>query len=129
MGYRSNIRVMTNLEGFELMQEMAWDIAMGEEIADNMVLFPVIGQDPDNFFDYYDAQEDYLCFGVDWVKWYDDYEDVALFMDVLEKADEKGVKWQFMRVGEDTDDIEMLSSDNFYDNQIPVMYAHVEIMY
>lgn len=34
-----------------------------------------------------------------------------------------------MRTGEDATDIEILASDNFYDNSPAVMYANVEITY
>lgn len=130
MGYRSEIRVMTDLEGFETMQKIAFEIKERDNIADNMILFPAPGQNPDAFFDYYDAQEDYLCFGFDWVKWYEDYKDVSLFMDILEVANERGVDWQFIRIGEEFGDIDNLNSDNFYKNNPAfVMYPHTEIVY
>ena len=130
MGYRSEVRVMTDLEGFETMQEIAFEIKKRDNIADHMILFPMAGQDPDAFFDYYDAQEDYLCFGFDWVKWYEDYKDVSLFMDILEVANERGVDWQFIRIGEEFGDIDNLNSDNFYNNNpTVVMYPHTEIAY
>lgn len=130
MGYRSEIRVMTDLEGFETMQEIAFEIKEKDNIADHMILFPIAGQDPDAFFDYYDAQEDYLCFGFDWVKWYDTYKDVSLFMEVLEVANKRGIDWQFIRIGEEFGDIDNLNSDNFYkNNPSAVMYPHTEIAY
>ena len=130
MGYRSEIRVMTNLEGFETMQEIAFEIKERDNIANHMILFPIVGQDPDAFFDYYDAQEDYLCFGFDWVKWYDTYKDVSLFMEVLEVANKRGIDWQFIRIGEEFGDIDNLNSDNFYkNNPSAVMYPHTEIAY
>ena len=129
MGYRSDIRVMTDLEGFEEMQEIAWELKDEKNLSDDVVLFPMQGQDPDNFFDYYDAQEDYLCFGLDWVKWYDNFQDVGLFMDTLKVANDNGVKWQFMRVGEEWGDVEEESSDNFYNNPVAVMGVRTEITY
>lgn len=129
MGYRSNIRVMTDLEGFEKMCEIAYDIAKEERISNDNVLFPIPGNDPENFYDYYDAQKEYLCFGIDWVKWYDGYENVDLFMDVLEEANQNGVAWQFIRTGEDYGDVENFSSDNFYDNPFAVMGVSMEITY
>lgn len=127
MGYRSDVRVMTNLEGFETMQEIAFEIQEREGIED---VFPMQGQDPDEFFDCYDAQEDYLCFGFDWVKWYDSYKDVSLFMEILEVANERGIDWQFIRIGEEFGDIDNFSSDNFYNNNpAVVMYLNAEIVY
>lgn len=129
MGYRSDIRVMTDIDGFEKMQEIAWELKEEKNLDDWLVLFPKQGQDPDNFFDYYDAQKDYLCFGLDWVKWYDNYQDVALFMEVLKVANDNGAKWQFIRVGEEFGDVENESSDNFYDNPVAVMGVKTEIVY
>lgn len=129
MGYRSDIRVMTDLEGFEKMQKIAWELKEEKNLDDRLVLFPEQGQDPDNFFDYYDAQKDYLCFGFDWVNWHDNDQDVALFMEVLKVANDNGVKWQFMRVGEEWGDVENESSDNFYDNPFAVMSVRTEITY
>ena len=129
MGYRSDVRVMTDLDGFEMMQEIAWELKEKRNLDDNVMLFPIPGQDPDNFFDYYDAQEDYLCFGFDWFKWYDNSPDIALFMDILKVANDNGVKWQFIRVGEEYNDVEEESSDNFYDNPVAVMGVRTEITY
>ena len=129
MGYRSDIRVMTNFEGFEEMQEIAWKLKEEKNLNDDVVLFPMHGEDPDSFFDYYDAQEDYLCFGFDWYKWYDSFQDVKLFMDTLKAANNNGIKWQFIRVGEEYNDVEEESSDNFYDNPVAVMGVRTEITY
>lgn len=129
MGYRSDIQVMTTPEGFEKMQDIIWELAKEKNLENDVVLFPEHGQDPELFFDVYDAQEDYLCFGFDWVKWYENYTDVSLFMDMLSKANEDGTPWQFIRVGEEDNDIEQFASDNFYDNPPAVMSAQVDIVY
>ena len=130
MGYRSNVRIMTNLEGFETMQDIIWELANEKRLASNYVLFPEHGADPENYFDHYDAQEDYLCFGLDWVKWYDGYEDSDLFTDMLDVANERGVDWQFIRTGEEYGDVEDFSSDNFYDNEsLPYMGVSMAIDY
>lgn len=139
MGYRSNVQVMTTLEGFEKMQDIIWAMANDKGVikegepfgkdGKELVMLPEHGQSPYGFFDLYDAQEDYLCFGFDWVKWYDTYTSVKLFMDMLSKANEDGVPWQFIRVGEEDNDIEQLTSDNFWDNPPAVMRVQVDIVY
>ncbi len=45
-----------------------------------------------------------VAFHEEWMKWYRDYDDVNIIMDVLENADWDHVR--FARVGEDSDDIE-----------------------
>lgn len=129
MGYRSNVQVMTTPEGFEKMQDIIWELAKEKNLENDVVLFPEHGQDPELFFDMYDAQEDYLTFGFDWVKWYENYTGVSLFMDMLSKANEDGIPWQFIRVGEEDNDIEQFASDNFYDNPPAVMSTQVDIVY
>ena len=130
MGYRSDVRVVTTLEGFEVMQEIAFEIKERDNIADHTVNFPMPGEDPCAFFDVYDAQEKYLCFGFDWVKWYDTDKNVSLFMEILEVANERDVDWQFIRVGEEFGDVENLNSDDFYSsNPAVVLCPRVEIVY
>ena len=129
MGYRSNIRVMTDLENFEIMQDIIWELAEEKNLAPQYVMFPEDGANPDYSFDYYDAQKNWLCFGFDWVKWYDNYKCVSLFMDMLDVANNRGVHWQFIRIGEEYGDVERMESDNFYDTDIPVMGVSMEITY
>lgn len=134
MGYRSNVRVMTTPEGFEKMQEIIWDMAEergvveeGSEYGKEFVLFPEPWQDPERFFDVYDAQEEYLVFGFDDVKWYDCYSSVQLFMDMLEEADQEGIPWQFLRVGECADDVEGHITNDFYDKVQHCMEVTVKV--
>lgn len=118
MGYRSDVRVMTDLEGFEKMQEIAWDFAKKYNVDKENILFPMPGNNPSEFYDYYDAQEEYFCFGFDWYKWYEEYVEVSTFMKILFLADNAGVPWQFMRVGEEHDDVENVYSDRFFMSSI-----------
>ena len=40
MGYRSDVRVMTDLDGFEMMQEIALELKEKRNLDDNVMLFP-----------------------------------------------------------------------------------------
>jgi hypothetical protein len=59
------------------------------------------------------------------VKWYDSYPEVVAFnafvSNYLELAEQEEIKWayEFVRVGEDSDDIEITQSD-YADNQLCV---------
>lgn len=121
MGYRSDVRVMTNLEGFEKMQEIAWDLTKKDNVNKENILSPMPGNDPSKFYDYYDAQEEYLCFGFNWYKWYEDFVEVLTFMDILYLADDAGVPWQFMRTGEQYEDVEEMQSNSFFNADIRCM--------
>lgn len=125
MGYRSNIQVITTPQGFTKMQNIIWNLAKKRKCDKTLVLFPEIGQDPRAIFDIFDVQEDFITFGFDWVKWYESYDDVGLFMNMLTEADVEGVDWQFIRIGEGEGEIEELCSDDFWDN--PPAYLRPKI--
>lgn len=133
MGYLSDIRVMTNLEGFEKMQARIWELVSekdkkGERLNNQQVFFPLWGQDPQRFFDFYDAQEEYLCFGFDAVYWYG--STVDLFEEMLDSLVDE-VPWQFIRVGENPGDVQNSLSNVFFDleHKMPIMYIQTAIKY
>jgi hypothetical protein len=55
-------------------------------------------------------------FHVDSVKWYEDYEFVKFYTSIMAEAVKLGVSVEFIRIGEDSDDIEemFLGDDNDY---------------
>ena len=54
-----------------------------------------------------------LEFKIEGVKWYDSYPDVQNFMRMLEiVGDMDGLNCEFLRVGEDNDDIEQMNNGN-----------------
>lgn len=55
-----------------------------------------------------------LEFKIGGVKWYESYPDVDRFMAMLDKIGEiEGLNYEFMRVGEDTEDIEHKSAGEY----------------
>lgn len=78
---------------------------------------------------FFDLTTDYVCFGWDWIKWYENYRDVSLVEEVLAQAETAGIPWQFFRSGEEYDDIENRNSENFYDSELPVLNVTIEITY
>ena len=127
MGYRSKIRVVTTFEGFKAMREIAFEIAKKNGIPSVILLFPAPGTEKE-FYDYCATWGDCFCFGFDWIKWCDNYKYVSLFMDTLKVANERGINWQFIRVGGGSEDIENLSSDNFYDNNFAITIISFNII-
>ena len=47
-----------------------------------------------------------LDMSCDDVKWYDDFDDVKSWTKLLASAEEQGLNYEFVRVGEESDDIE-----------------------
>jgi hypothetical protein len=58
------------------------------------------------------------------VKWYDDFDDVKSWMAMLEKAEDQGLNFEFVRVGEEAGDIE---KENGGDDVEHFLYTITEI--
>ena len=115
MGYRSDIRIRTTKEGFEIMKKVV------EKYIEEKV-----SQERRNVYDYNllkaaEITEGVNCVTLDWtyMKWYEDcggYEDVDAIMKSLDILDEKGIDYQYMRIGEEIDDIDErweINNDSF----------------
>ena len=115
MGYRSDVAIAIHkdLHG-DLLTFLNTEKLMAE----------IFGDHSDFEFD-----KDYQCeghwlFTCNSVKWYtnfDDYKDIQMFekfMDAMEEVDEKVVKYRFIRIGEEIDDIEYRGE--WYDSDLYV---------
>ena len=51
-------------------------------------------------------------FEINDVKWYDSWDDVSRFMAMLPQLEEAGFSYEYIRVGEDSDDIEYRNTEN-----------------
>lgn len=94
MGYRSQIYLKTTTEGWVLMKRMNSSVKNPEDkplaYVDNIL------KTPEGYYklEYYD------------LKWYNSYPQVQNFNKVLEQMDEQEIPYSFVRIGEDTGDIE-----------------------
>ena len=91
MGYRSDVRINTNKAGWERFKE-------------------IIGTKIDDYFDFgkngpefFDSDEDSVIFGWNEVKWY--YDAPRAVEEAVGKLVDEGYPAQFIRVGEDDDDV------------------------
>lgn len=115
MGYRSDIRIRTTKEGYEVMKKF-----IEKYIKENV--------NEQNLKDYdYNLMEQAIktemsgVITLDWnyMKWYEEekgYEDVDAIMKSLDILDEKGIDYQYMRIGEEIDDIDErweINNDSF----------------
>lgn len=119
MGYRSDVRIRTTKEGLEIMKKFV------EKYIEEKV-----PQEKRNGYDYNllnsaEITEGSDCITLDWtdIKWYENcqgYEDVDAIMNSLDILDEKDIDYQYMRIGEENDDIDERwsinngSFDSFY---------------
>lgn len=117
MGYRSDVRIATTREGYDMMCDAVDD--MGGE----RKCHPLLGskQVPD-FFTEHDGC---VAFGWDSIKWYEGfYADVDNVMRALGKLSGSGVPYEFCRAGESYDDIEFESHNG---NEVLSMHVYPNV--
>lgn len=114
MGYRSDVKLITTKEGWERIDKA---VRKAENIT----------QEDIDAGKYWLTDEN--CWGIicdghyiiaEWedIKWYDwGGNDVSTFMKELSKLDDDDIPYEFMRVGEDYEDVEYLyySSSEYYE--------------
>ena len=99
MGYRSDVTTLIygdglSQQGYDLIKTL-----MNTTFKDTY-------QEWGSHFEWRDHKR-VLQFETESIKWYDSYPDVKSFMDMLDAiGDIAGLNYEFIRVGEDTDDIE-----------------------
>ena len=94
MGYRSQVYLKTTTEGYITIKRRNDSIENPEHRILNYAT--EIKKTPSGFYKIY----------FDDIKWYDSFEEVKHFMESLEILQEQGIPYSFIRIGEDTDDIE-----------------------
>lgn len=133
MGYWSNVRIITTPNGLAEMRKIACELAAQRGLANDMILIPnVDGTTTGCALDFFDKDDyhDYVCFGFNDIKWYEGhYPDVSLVMDTLKIADESDVYWQFVRIGEDNDDNEILYSSTVNNGHVPYINIQRDFTY
>lgn len=93
MGYRSQVYLKTTTEGWILMKKMNDSI----ENPDNKPLAHATVER---------TKEGFYKISFDDIKWYDSYEQVKNFNRVLVQCEDQDIPYSFIRIGEDTDDVE-----------------------
>ena len=106
MGYRSNIRCLIYHNGQEDAEE-----SYGKLKTIMHTTFKEVLEEWESDFNFRDARK-IIDFECNDVKWYDSYQVVSDFMGMLESIGELGYAVEFIRVGEDNDDIERIEYGN-----------------
>ena len=118
MGYRSDIRIRTTKEGLEIMKKFV------EKYIKENVSEDARGLDW-NLLNSAEITETGNSITLDWenIKWYngiDGYQDVDAIMKSLDELSDKDIDYQYMRIGEENNDIDEIwninnhSFDSFY---------------
>lgn len=97
MGYYSTIRIATTEKGFEEMKELS-----GIYESEYGCVEPFM----DNIESMESPHDGDIVLGWDNVKFYEEFPETKHLERVLEEAENKGVPFIFMRIGEEWDDVE-----------------------
>jgi len=108
MGYRSNIRCLIYPSGIENAERDEKYEALKTIM--NTTFKEVFDMWSEHFT--VDDTNMVIDFTIDDVKWYEGYPDVAAFDALLPALDDLGYSYEFIRVGEDQNDIEYRQSDD-----------------
>lgn len=105
MGYRSDVRIRTTKEGLEVMKNFIENYVKENVNEENLKGYDY------NLLNNAIKTEMADVITIDWndVKWYEGikgYEDVDAIMKSLDELSDKDIDYQYMRIGEEDDDIE-----------------------
>lgn len=101
MGYRSNVRIITTKNGYDELNKYINDYSKNFN--------------KDNFYNLLsntsicEKTEKGYYLGWDWVKWYEEYNDVSAIMNGLKHLQDKNISYRFARIGEDNNDYEEMN--------------------
>ena len=115
MGYRSDVRIRTTKEGYEVMKNF-----VEKYIKENIKEDELKGYDY-NLLNSAEITEAEDSITLDWtyLKWYDGiFKEVDAVMNSLDILSDKNIDYQYMRIGEEIDDIEerwSINNDSFDD--------------
>ena len=112
MGYRSDVRA--HVYPFRLVGDPDSTVAIADGYARLKVIMNTTHKElmeywGENFS--WNDNKQFLDFKLDYVKWYDDYPEIKTFMSFLNEIAELDFEYEFLRMGEDANDVESVTSD------------------
>ena len=112
MGYRSDVRA--HVYPFRIAGDPDSTVAVADGYARLKVIMNTTHKELMEYwgenFSWNDHQQ-FLDFKLDYVKWYDDYPEIKTFMSFLNEIAELDFEYEFLRMGEDANDVESVTSD------------------
>jgi len=112
MGYRSDVRA--HVYPFRITGDPDSTVAIADGYARLKVIMNTTHKELMEYwgenFSWNDHQQ-FLDFKLDYVKWYDDYPEIKTFMSFLNEIAELDFEYEFLRMGEDANDVESVTSD------------------
>lgn len=114
MGYRSDVRIILSIDGFN---------ELSKHVEDHLKLNNL--NDHYNYLKYMDVaykSKDAIYFGWNNVKWYESYDGIFPIMSGLKKLEEYQYSYRYMRIGEDYGDVDEYFYDGKKDEDIDLEY-------
>ena len=93
MGYRSQVYLKTTTEGWLLLKRF-------NDAIENREHRPLYGADVNK------TESGFYKISFDDVKWYDSFPEVQNFMEAMDVLEDNDIPYSYIRIGEDTSDIE-----------------------
>ncbi len=113
MGYRSEVRIATTREGYDLMCDRV------DFISEGLDGYPLMSSERQP--DFFDEEDGCVVFGWDDIKWYVGLLcDVSNVVEALGELDEQEIPYEFCRIGEGWDDVEFRTNGDNEDLSIHV---------
>lgn len=106
MGYRSDVRITTTKNGYKELEKY-----VKEHLSDDIC----------NLLektDIFQEGNDYVYLGWNYMKWYDNYDEVEVIMKGIEHLKDKNIAFHYARLGEDYDDYEEIYNETYKDGCI-----------
>jgi len=113
MGYRSNVRCLIygteeKLEAFLTYKLLITGTSVFRDMGDSLTRYSITHSDYQGDTKTIHVLDLYL----DRCKWYEDYEDVKAWHTFMDQAEEADLDYEFIRIGEDSGDIERSETEN-----------------
>lgn len=118
MGYRSDIRIVTSVEGFKQLSEFVKNYLKEKKL--NAEEYNLL----ENLEVKVEGKEQ-CYFGWNYLKWYDGYPDVDAIMEGLDYLGENEYSYKYMRIGESYDDCEEQYYDGIKEDNIELAYPNM----
>lgn len=110
MGYRSDVRISTTKEGYEILKTKCASLNLDYNLME------------EGHYLIDKTEDDNIAFGWEWIKWYDSYPEIQAINNCLNELEEKGIPYIFARIGESVDDCEEIYSGDVND----LLYLTIE---
>ena len=103
MSYKSDVAVSTTVEGYNLLKDFCDDNQIHQKV------YQLVGNNIHPQIEEIDVKSNSVIFGWNRIKWDESFPEYSQIREALEYLDRERIPWEFLRIGEDDDDVERKS--------------------